>query len=215
MSILYFAFWGEGRNEYDFLSPLIERVLTDLIPHVDVQAIAIDDVPNTVAGDRDRLLWIAQQYDGFPVAIYHMDADTRTTESTLANRFQPAHDALQRTDDDVGIAIVPVIPVHNTNAWMLVDFDAFRQAVGTHKTAAELGFPDSPHQVEALPDARPIFRQAVQQARGGRKRKVSFQGLYKRLANAIDLQRLRQVPAYQEFEGRLRETLITLHYLEQ
>jgi hypothetical protein len=95
---------------------------------------------------------------------------------------------------------------------MLVDFNAFQQVVGTNLSARELGFVNHPCQVESIQDPKGIFRQAVTNARPGRRRPIPVKDVYGPLALRINLELLKLVPAFQVFMQRLIVALRSLYY---
>jgi hypothetical protein len=178
---------------------------------VDVFSIPIDDVMADT--QPERILKVGNRALGYSFVVFHLDADAPTTRQAYEQRFLPGFEQLLHQDDDmVNKHIVPVIPVRMSEAWMLVDFDAFQYVVGTRKSADDLDFPPRPHQVEAIGNPKGVFEAALRNARPGRRRNVAPDDIYKPLADQLRLERLRSVPAYQEFQHNLEETLIELHF---
>lgn len=215
MTQLLFGFYGEGPRDYGFLMPLIERVLQDMLPHTDILPLDVR-VDKSDLSQIDKMLVVAEETNGFSLAIFHLDADGPNTTDAYNQRFEPGYLRVLDIEDGVNRVIVPVIPVRMTEAWMLVDFEAFCKVVGTRETANTLGFPGYPRQVESIQLPKTVFEMAIEKAIRGRKhrKRIKPDEVYRPLAQRLDLGLLAQVPAYQEFEGRLRETLKRLHYLD-
>ena len=210
MSALLFGFYGEGTRDYGFTKPVVERTLEQLLPHIDI--LSQDIMVNDPLDQDEIVLEVARRGDGYSLVIFHLDADARTTEQALRDRFAPGYRLVELSVEDVNQDIVPVIPVRMTEAWMLVDFEAFRQTVGTQKTGDELGFPRRPRQVEAIPEPKVVFENAIKNSRPGRRRNIPPDDVYIPLAARVRLDLLEQVPAYQEFKQHLLTTLHALHY---
>ncbi len=202
MSTLYFGFCGEGVRDYGFLRPIVTKTLQKFLPHVDIFPHDLEPPNGT---QKEKLGWILSQ--GYQLTIIHLDADGRDYEKALEERFNMVY----ALDEKEAERIVPVVPVKNTDAWMLVDFDAFKKVIGTNATKSDLGFPERPHQVETLPDPKLTFENAVRDARSGRRRKLSPEKVYIPLASKIEIALLEQVPAYQVFQRRLENSLQKLH----
>lgn len=213
---LVFGFYGEGAAEYGFLFAIVERTLEELLPDADLHGIPFDNIDTSGLSQVERMARVGKEARGYTFVVFHLDADGPNTETAYSERFEPGYTQILQDKDSnrVNPDFVPVIPVRNTDAWMLVDFDAFRQAVGTHQGAEELGFKQKPHQVESIPDPKTVFEDAVKNARPGRRKTVALDSVYFPLAQRISLDLLAKVPAYQEFLGRLTDTLKELHYMD-
>jgi hypothetical protein len=103
-----------------------------------------------------------------------------------------------------------------TDAWTLVDYQAFCEVVGTKESAKDLGFPDHPRDVETIPHPKQKFTQAVTSAAHGRKyrKRIDASEVHGPLAQRIRLDLLGEVPAYRSFLTELTETLIRLSFLD-
>jgi hypothetical protein len=209
MSQLYVSFYGEGPTEYMFLAPLVERLLRNLLPYVDIVLISRNDLDVSGLSQVEKIILLAQKTSG--LVIFHLDADSPNTRKAYEERFKPGIERLLKIST-LNQDFVPIIPVRMTEAWMMVDYQAFREAIDTDVSAHELGFLDKPHQVESIPDAKAAFYLAVSKARPGQRHKRKPQDIYGVLASEINLDLLRLVPAYAEFLERLIEMLRHLHY---
>lgn len=163
-------------------------------------------------GEEERIIYFAKRTNGYHMAFVHLDADGRTRDRAYAERFYPGYQQVQERQDGVNKMLVPIIPIKMAEAWMLADFEAFRDITGTRKTADQLGFPSRPHEVERL-DAKLIFESAVRNARPGRRRQLTSKDIYFPLAGGVSLALLRHVPAFRAFESDLKDTLAQLNYI--
>jgi hypothetical protein len=213
MRTLTFGFYGEGIRDYRFTRLIVERSFQRMIPHVDVQSIEID----VRREDRDQIevvLEIARRTHGFDLAVIHLDADSSTEEKAYDERYRPAFEAVQSGGESLNSNLLPVIPIRMTEAWMLVDFAAFKAVSGTSLAATDLDFPQRPEAAERLPDPKEIFESAVRQARPGKRRPIPPADVYLPLAERIDLARLEKLRAYYQFVARARRLLTDLHFVE-
>lgn len=210
------AFYGEGRTDYRFLTRIIERTANRLRPHVEVSEMhPITKAEVEADSEPEVILKAAEAANGMHLLVYHLDADgpAERVAETRANRFDPG---LQRVNAAGATAcpdVIPVIPVHTLEAWLLADPEALAKAVGTGIGHDKLGLPDHPHQVEADPKPKETLQRAVDLACTGRSNRRSAQSshYYARLGETISLDRLDKVPAYAEFKRALDEVLKTLH----
>lgn len=101
------------------------------------------------------------------VVVVHRDADNMG----LGARKAEIADAIQVVG--TGSAVVPVIPVRMTEAWLLLDETAIRSVAGNPKGRMALTLP-KPHEVEAASDPKDMLRQSLLSAAGvtGRRREA-------------------------------------------
>lgn len=205
MSTLATAFYGEGDgSEYTFLRRLVQRTLEDMLPHIEV----FDPTPIYVraTAQADKLVEAAQQARGYGLLVFHLDGDYRGWERAYAERFKPGIARIRAVEEAIQ-EIVPIIPIRMTEAWMLADFTAFQRVTATRATAAESGFPAQPHQVEAIQQPKGVLQQALQAVYTTRRRRIPTQDIYIPLADEIELDLLRGVPAYGRFRADLSAVL--------
>ncbi len=202
MSVLSVAFYGEGAgSEYVFLKQIVQRTLEDLLPHIEI---LIQDIRLIEAATQtDKLIAAAQKAKGYGLLVFHLDGDSRNWEAAYRRRFQPGIEAVQATSAAIQ-DVVPIIPVKMTEAWMLVDFEAFKRVTYTRE---DNNFPARPHQVEAVDNPKAIINAAVAQATQGRRRRIPITDVYLPLADQLDMTRLARVPAYQRFQQHLADAL--------
>lgn len=212
MNALVIGFFGEGSCEYNFLMPLVQRVLESLIPTFAVLATPFSDLRVSDLSQPEKILRVAREAAGYHLVIFHLDADGSTAERAYQERFKPGFEALAEYPEKVNRDIVPVIPIRMTEAWLLVDFDAFRRVVGTGLTMNDLDFPTRPEDVEKISDPKAKLASAIRIARG-KRRPVPVAEVYEPIARVISLELLSKVPAYQVFVDALRDKLTELHYL--
>lgn len=216
MSVLVMAFYGEGNTDYRFLTRIIERTANRLRPSLEVytmHAIAKADV--AADSEAEIILKAAAQAQGMHLLIYHLDADgpAERIAQTRANRFEPGLLRIQAAGETVCQDVLPVIPVHTLEAWLLVDPEALAAATGTRVDANQLGLPAHPHQVESEPNPKAVLQGALDVACAGRSnRRHAVSGQYfATLGETISLERLDKVPAYANFKHELDAVLHVLH----
>jgi hypothetical protein len=212
MSALVMAFCGEGSTDYRFLTRIIERTAGALRPNVEIYPMTpIAKADLEADSEEEIILKAAGEAQGMHLLVYHLDADgpaERVPESR-ANRFEPGLQLIKAAGDMVCPDVVPVIPVHTLEAWLLADPEALAKAVGTPVKPDELGLPSHPHQVEAVPKPKAALQQALDKACASRsnRRHAGSDRYFATLAETISLERLDKVPAYAQFKRELAEAL--------
>jgi hypothetical protein len=102
--------------------------------------------------------------------------------------------------------LVTVVPIRETEAWVLADGNALRRALGVRWGDDELGVPGRPREVERIDDPKvPLSKVA-----GRIGRPVAF--YFERLAELISLDVLRDVPSFASVRATVVETLTELGY---
>lgn len=211
MRQLLMGFYGEGIIDYQFLKPIVERTLERLLPYVDTFVLDIV-IAQPSLNDEAKMSYVLDQSKGYDGLFYHLDAD-KSTEDMAYQRLKHAYDAATN-GELLPQKVVPIIPIRMTDAWMLVDFDAFQQWVSTKLDPLELGFPKNAAAVEHILAPKEVFREALRKVQRQR-RPISPPEVYVPLAESIALERLDQVPAYNNFKARLRHFLIESNHLTE
>jgi hypothetical protein len=212
VTALVFAFYGEGATDNAFIATITTRTLSRMLPTVDIlEPTILKDIHAET--QIEKLVSAAKQANGYNLLIVHLDADAPNTAKAHTERFMPGLTAIKALEKNRACeAVVPVIPVRNSESWMLVDFQAFQEVVGTHKSATELGFVAHPHQAESISDPKEVFNSALRDARPTRRR-INISDVYLPLAQRIRLELLDKIPAYQRFLEELQQTLRAANYL--
>lgn len=222
MTVLVLAFYAEGPTDEQFLPLIIQRTVQQILIErgrttVDIlEPILLRHLIDRkkYPSQAERLLQAGHRAAGYHALIIHADADHPTSERAMRERIQPGLRLIQQTRERVCEYLIPLIPVQMTEAWLLADPEALRTVIGTQVATQKLGLPERIHQVESDPDPKETLRQVVQNALADqprRRRRLNLGSLYEPLARQIRLERLWQVPAYQQFVHHLTEALIVLH----
>ncbi|MBN2798478.1 MAG: hypothetical protein JXX28_04960, partial [Deltaproteobacteria bacterium] len=105
---------------------------------------------------------------------------------------------------------VGVVPVRMTEAWLLVDEQAIRQASGRVTGKAPLGLPRW-GRIEEIADPKALLQEALllaHEGRGRRRRGFDLVQARKRIADLVeDWSPLRSLPAFQRLERETGEAL--------
>lgn len=154
--------------------------------------------PRTLA---DRIRCAVDLYP-CDVLLVHRDADGPDSRP----RFVEICDA--HGDSGVEGAFVCVVPVRETEAWLLFDEGAIRRAAGNPNGRVSLSLPST--NIEAVADPKQILLDALRTAselRGRRLKRFRAERARSTLANLIeDFEPLRELDAFQRFE----EDVLTL-----
>ena len=137
----------------------------------------------------------------------HRDAEKEPRQK----RVSEINQAVESIPLDVRLPVVCVIPVKMTEAWLLIDEKAIREAAGNPKGSQSLNLP-KPSTIEKLSDPKENLKALLELARGHSSRKSQkFSTAKARVAELIDdFQPLKQLPAFIALESELKQTLSEL-----
>ncbi|MEU4568350.1 DUF4276 family protein [Micromonospora sp. NPDC023956] len=207
MRYLTSALVSEGPTDDQFLPRLLGRALTylcmtefeDAVDVADVQVLRDRKGPSSV---QDVIKVVELNRAAFSLIFFHRDqgTDPRRVEREW---IQPLRELWGERAEQ----LVAVIPVRETEAWLLADGDALRNALGVPSwTDGFMGLPARPAQVEDLADPKRVLSDLTQ--RVSRSREDHFV----QLGELVSLDRLYQVPAYRRWWDDTRQALTRLGY---
>lgn len=218
MTQLFVGLIAEGTTDVRFLRLIIDKLLFELQweCHKQVEFFSLEEV--SAQGDTfvEKMLdaaRVAWQERGMEILFIHADSDNRTEDAVWHNKFQPLFQALEGTpDDEYCPQVVPTIPVQMIESWMLADKELFKRLINAKdKQDAQLGIEKDPEQYS---DPKQTIVEAIRKASEGKPRKrrdeVTISDLYDMLGNSLSLDKLRQIPSFSRFEGRVKEALRSL-----
>ncbi len=223
MKTIVLALYAEGPTDERFLPIIIQRTVEKILSargRTVVEVLEPMSVKRAVDQEKfsnqaERILEAARQVAGYHALIVHADADAPTPDRAFAERIEPGLALIAQSEAPVCDHCLPIIPVQNIEAWLLADPETFGTVVGTNVAVHQLGLPSKPKQVESIPKPKEALNRVIQTAlaeQPRRRRRLSVGSLYEPLARQISLERLGQVPAYQQFEQVMTKTLIDLHF---
>jgi hypothetical protein len=203
MHYLKLALLAEGPSDHRFLPLVLRRLTIDLCARKAPRPVEIDDEV-MVLSPRS----LSETNRNFNLLFSHADgagnpAAARTRSLLPLAGWQPTGQWRP----------IPVIPVREMEAWALVDGEALRSAFGSIIEDDELGIPSRARDVEAIFDPKRALDEAFGRALGGRKRrKARAVHFLSAIGERVSLERLRQVPAFQELESDFQQALEELGY---
>ncbi len=155
---LTFVFLCEGSSDAG-LRPHLESLLVQF--GAAAATGMVDPGPGTLASRLKRLIAEESQFD---LIFIHRDSDgpDRT----------PREDEIRRAIKDSGLPQphVPVIPVQEMEAWLLLDESSIRQVAGNPNGRSELDLPKL-NAVEKTKDPKEVLKKALQAASKSSRRK--------------------------------------------
>jgi hypothetical protein len=187
--------YAEGKTDYDFLIPLLERLLDDLLAqHYPGQSTALPS-PLPLGAEEEpgarreaRIAEVIQRsHETCQLFVIHADADG----DALRARNERIEPGVRRGLEGLAnVAAAACIPIQMIEAWMLVDDGVLRRLGGD---ASEL--PPDPERVR---EPKQILEQILDAKRRGRRPNI-----YQFVGENVALPALRRLPGFRAFEDEL------------
>ncbi len=211
---------AEGATDHRFLKPIVEKSLVDIAfdcqGQVDIEVRVIECAKGTTFTDYvSNAAQKGHQEYGISILIVHSDADNHNAENTYHNKILPAKDKLEQQSDETHCKrMAALVPIYETEAWMLADKALLIKQIRTDKSESELNINGNP---ETFNNPKERIEEAIRIGRSDLPRKIrnalSISELYDYLGGAIQIEKLRAFSSYQDFENNIRQELAKLNYL--
>lgn len=212
----------EGTTDIDFLLPIVEKTFNQIAfqckGQIDIEVFPIK-ITKTGLGFSVQVITASKNgFDDFGMTVLcvQADADTRDLANTYQHKIIPAKVELAKQNDkEYCKNLVAIVPIQETEAWMLADKDLLKSEIGTDKTDNELGINKQP---ESITNPKEVIENAIRIARAEQtKRKrgnLSIGDLYLPIGQSIDLEKLETLSSYQDFQENVREAFRQMNLLQ-
>ena len=207
MRQLFIGLIAEGSTDIRFLKNIISKSIQELSWQCDnqIEIFEIQEISVDGAGFSEKML-VASRYamqNYISILCIHADSDASSIKEVMENKFDPFFETLKSMPEDVYCKhIIPTIPIQMIESWMLADKELFKQlinAVGIRDI--DLGIEKVP---EAYSDPKYTIENAIRIAMSGKSKKkrdqIHISELYEILGNRLDLNKLRTIPSFVNFE---------------
>lgn len=202
----------EGTSDWPFLEPVCRRLLEQVLLEAEHPVEIQRQVLALGRGRRDlesQQALVRERRGEFHIVFLHADGGG-DPDRAYRDRIEPVADVLPLESN---ARLVGVVPVHETEAWMICDGEALREAFGTRLDDRRLGVPLAPGEIEAMADPKACFDRIYVTARGGRRHRRHSGPRRELLGETVALDALRRLEAFRSFETRLRQALAELGFL--
>ncbi len=203
----------EGTTDWRFLESIIKRVFYEISfeCHNVVEVYSINFINNLEELKFvDKVLEASKKgYQEFGITILcvQADADKKTLDETYKYKIEPAKEALRKQNkEEYCKTLVAIVPIQETESWMLADKELLKNQIGTTKRDTELGIHGNAEQTASPKEViQEAIRIARQNATKRRRKELTISELYQSIGEAIDLEKLDTFKSYQDFKKNVRE----------
>lgn len=221
MAQLFAGLFAEGKTDIDFLQNIVQKTLQDIAFECSGQ-FDIEVLPIKI--DKTNLDFVSQtliaskkgiEEFGMQIICVHTDADNSTSENIYQNKINPVIIELEKqNDEDYCKILVAIVPIQETESWMLADKELLKQEIGTNRSDHELGINRFP---EIIANPKEVISNAIRIARENitqrRRHHLTIADLYLPLGQSMDLDKLKDLSSYQDFKNNIREAFKKLNLL--
>ena len=208
---IFIGLFTEGSTDIRFLEPIIERTFLQIAlkqSHLDIeitiQPITIDKKGKGFNEQVFEALKIGYNLYGISLLCVQTDADNRTLESSYKTKINRVIESLTVVDDILCKTIVPLVPIQETEAWMLSDKELLKIQIGTTKSDDELKINKHP---ESVANPKELIEEAIRIARSGltkkRKHDLKIDELYTLIGQTLDISKLDSLYSFQDFKQNI------------
>jgi len=208
---VFIGLFTEGSTDIRFLEPIIERTFLQIAlkqSHLDIeitiQPITIDKKGKGFNEQVFEALKIGYNLYGISLLCVQTNADNRTLENTYKTKINRVLESLTVADDILCKTIVPLVPIQETEAWMLSDKELLKIQIGTTKSDDELKINKHP---ESVANPKELIEEAIRIARSGltkkRKHDLKIDELYTLIGQTLDISKLDSLYSFQDFKQNI------------
>lgn len=220
MTQLYFGLVAEGTTDYRFLKPIVEKTIINVAFECKGQIdIYVYDISKKNKGDSfiEAVMSASQKGTaefGISALIVHSDADAKEAKETYKSKINPATQKLAQTDNSFCKHLIALVPIQETEAWLLADKVLFKKVINTRKNDVELNIDGNP---ESFASPKERVEEAIRIGRENLPKKqrnqFGIEDLYSLVGDSMDIENLKQLKSYQDFERNVRNTFIELNLI--
>lgn len=218
-NILQIGFTTEGSTDVRFLKNIIWKIFQEIATECN-GVIDVYEPEFLKKGDGsfvEKVLGVCEMFNYFHVICIHCDSDSASTENVFNYSINPAFDAVDKSENNLCKNLVPVIPVQMSEAWMLCNVDLLMEKIGTKLSAADLGLPTKPSQIEKIANPKEIINEAIRKAKNQstrrRRKELSISQLYSPISQELKIEDLMTLDSFVAFRDHVRSAFKKLNYL--
>ena len=198
--------YAEGRTDYEFLLPLVNKLLNELAAKLFLgdyelaETLGID-APHGMSGGRAEKIQraVVDYIDYCDLFILHADG-AGDPDDARRTQISPGADLAHAVVLHSHFYLVACVPIREIEAWLLVDSKPFERILGR---ATPIVLPGQP---EAEIDPKSCLRKILKDGDA----RIPLNEAYRAFGENVRLEKLRSLSAFRTFEDELEQALKAL-----
>ena len=218
---LFVGLMAEGATDYRFLKPVIEKTLLDISykeSNKDVEILVFEVEYQKVGGFPNHVFNASKdgyQKYGIMSLVIHADADDLNANTAYQTKIQPANNYIRSSDEiDICKELVAIVPIYETESWMLANKERLKKYIGTNKTDAQLDIEGHP---ESMRSPKEKIEEAIRIGRQDLPKKIrdklTINDLYSILGESLDICDIENFVSYKDFVNNVKTMLRNCNFL--
>lgn len=197
MQQILFGVYAEGPTDYRYYPTLLRRYIIHLCLKngIDTEIMQPLRIERRSGSFVEQMSEVEVEFRGLQHIFVHNDADGRTTDSVVENKWQPWMERCEQPEK-----WIPVIPVRMLESWLLADREALASTfiISSAKITEILGHSNP----EQIPDPKAKLGEII---RAGKQRRTT--GYEENLAQRSRFSELEKLSSFQELREHLMKTM--------
>lgn len=215
MTYVSWATFHEGPSDAFYLDVLLPRLMEDIVRREGIRHSDIPLAPAVKLGERNREVSsvaaeACEAKDAFEILFVHADTGGRALAEGLASRADAYCQEIYSLCSFPPSRCITVTPRHETEAWILADPQAVKDALGFTGDHRRIGLPDNAHEAERISDPKAALRGALETIAGRRRRGHRVEQIFPAIAQRQNFDALRRSTSFAAFEAKLKVSLSDL-----
>ena len=207
MEELRYTLLSDGPSD-KALMPILTWLLRQHVPNLPIQP-SWSDLRWLRTPPRELHERIRESIKLYPCDLLFVHRDAETT--SLVERLSEINQAVSNASVDRQMpAVICVVPIRMTEAWLLFDINAIRQAAGNPNGTVPLNLPTL-SEIESIPNPKRVLRDILRTATelsARRRRRFDTNIAVQRIPECIeDFSSLRSLSAFIALEDELKRTI--------
>lgn len=210
---LYLAFSGEGATDHRFIPILIERIIQSYFLEKEITAEFSWIYFAKNGSSHDNILRVCSDAFNQHCILFHRDSGNISWKDAYENHFASAVAVVNSDQENrYNRKLIPVIPVRETEAWMLVNKDLLKAKIETEMSDSDLSLTYKVSRIEDVGDPKSVIETAILKnnqrlTQKQRRYTVKIAELYDLVASEVPISDLEKLDAFKRMKESLIQTL--------
>lgn len=210
---LFLAFSGEGTTDHRFIPIIIERIIKDYFLNHNVTAEFSWINLSKKGTSHDNIINNCIEAIDYHLVFFHRDSGNLDWNQAYENHFFTAEKVIAEDNlNKYNKNLIPVIPVTETEAWMLPNKQVLKNHIETTLSDNNLNLVYRTNRIELIKDPKSVIEKAIEihnktLTSKQRRYAVKIGDLYDSLSSDIPMQDLDNLDSFIRLKNNLHQKL--------